>query len=57
MTKRRKERKGRTKLLIVLLILVIIVGGAFLGYKILKDRENEETSSDDGIIFNTSKKE
>ena len=57
MAKRRKERKGRTKLLIVLLILVIIVGGAFLGYKILKDRENEETSSDDGIIFNTSKKE
>ena len=47
MAKRRKERKGRTKLLIVLLILVIIVGGAFLGYKILKDRENEETSSDD----------
>ena len=57
MAKRRKEKKGKAKSLIVLLIFIIIAGGAFLGYRILKDRENEETSSGDGIIFNSKKEE
>ena len=57
MAKRRKEKKGKAKSLIVLLIFIIIAGGAFLEYRILKDRENEETSSGDGIIFNSKKEE
>ena len=57
MAKRRKEKKGKAKSLIVLLIFIIIAGGAFLGYRILKDRENEETSSGDGIIFNSKKED
>ena len=57
MAKRRKAKKGKAKSLIVLLIFIIIAGGAFLGYRILKDRENEETSSGDGIIFNSKKEE
>lgn len=57
MPRRKKEKKGKAKILVIILVLIIIVGGAFLGYKILKDREKEETVAGDGIGFNTSKKE
>ena len=47
MSRRKKEKKGKTKVLVIILVLVIIVGGSFLGYKILKDRENKETVASD----------
>ena len=49
--------KGGAKILIILLIMVIIVGGAVLGYKIVKDRENSQTSAYDGEEVVENKKE
>ena len=37
-----EKSKGIRKVLIIILVLVIIVAGGFLGYKILKDKENSE---------------
>ncbi len=39
-----KKGKSGTKILIAILVLVIIGGGAFLGYKIMKNKQNEETA-------------
>lgn len=36
------NEKGSTKILIVILIIIIITLGVFLGYKIIKDKENKE---------------
>jgi hypothetical protein len=41
--KRGKKKKSGTKKLIVILVILIIVAGGVLGYKIVKDKENEET--------------
>ena len=43
--KRIKKNKNinKTKLLIIMLTIFIIVAGGVLGYKIIKDKENEET--------------
>lgn len=49
--KRSSTKKGKGKFLIVFLIMVIIVAGGILGYKIMKDRENSETTIDEnGLI-------
>ena len=39
--------KGGTKILVILLFLCIIIGGALLGYKIIKDKEDIGTSVDE----------
>ena len=33
---------GKAKVLIILLVLIILGAGAYLGYKIMKDKENTE---------------
>ena len=43
MRKRKKKTSG-TKILIAILVILIIVAGGVLAYKIVKDKENEETS-------------
>ena len=43
--KRTKNSNNGTKILIVVLILLIIAAGAFLGYRIMKDRNIEEEVS------------
>ncbi len=43
--KNEKRGKNGTKILIAILVLVIIGGGALLGYKIMQNKQNEETSS------------
>ena len=40
--KAKKESKGIGKVLIILLVLIIIGAGGFLGYKILKDKQNSQ---------------
>lgn len=40
--------KGRTKILIIMLVIIIIAGGAFLGYKIIKNRANKEIAVNGG---------
>lgn len=46
----RKEKGGSKKIIIVLVILIIIAG-ITLGFKILKDKENEETvASEENVI-------
>lgn len=48
-----KNEKGKagTKVLITILVILIIVAGGILAYKIVKDKENEETAtSEDNII-------
>lgn len=43
MRKRKKKTSG-TKILIAILVILVIVAGGVLAYKIVKDKENEETS-------------
>ena len=38
-----RENKGGVKILIAILVIIIGAGGA-LGYKIVKDKENQETT-------------
>lgn len=40
--KREAKTKGKGKILIIILILIIIGAGGFLGYKILKDKQNSQ---------------
>lgn len=42
--KRGKKGNNGTKILIIILIILIIVAGGVLGYKIVKDKENQETA-------------
>lgn len=44
----KKKKKNGTKILIAILILLVIGAGGVLGYKIIKDRENAETSVEEG---------
>jgi len=50
--KAKKESKGIGKVLIILLVLIIIGAGGFLGYKILKDKENvvEPVAKEEEVI-------
>lgn len=41
---KREEGKVGTKALVVILIILIIAAGGILGYKIIKDKENQETA-------------
>lgn len=41
---KREEGKAGTKALVVILIILIIAAGGILGYKIIKDKENQETA-------------
>ena len=41
---------GKAKILVILLILIIIGAGGYLGYKIIKDRENTETAAEEEEI-------
>lgn len=48
-----KSEKGQagTKILVAILVILIIVAGGVLGYKIIKDKENQETAvSEEGTI-------
>ncbi len=48
--------KGRAKLLIILLVVFIIGAGAFLAYKIIKDKENTQTIvGEDNVATETIK--
>lgn len=38
----------KTKILIAVLVVLIIAGGGILGYKIVKDKENQETAVEEG---------
>ena len=40
--KREAKTKGKGKIVIIILILIIIGAGGFLGYKILKDKQNSQ---------------
>lgn len=42
---------GKAKVLVILLVLIIIGAGAYLGYKILNDRQNTETVADEQIAI------
>lgn len=42
--KRNKKNNSKTKILILILVLLIIGAGSVLGYKIIKDKENQETA-------------
>ena len=46
MAKRAKKKSG-TKVLILLLIILIIVAGGVLAYKIVRDKENTETATEE----------
>lgn len=39
-----EEGKAGTKALVIILVILIIVAGGVLGYKIIKDKENQETA-------------
>lgn len=41
---KREEGKAGTKALVVILIILIVAAGGILGYKIIKDKENQETA-------------
>lgn len=42
---------GKAKVLVILLVLIIIGAGAYLGYKILNDRQNTETVAEEQIAI------
>lgn len=46
--KREKRKKNGTKILIFILIILIILAGCVLGYKIIRDKQNQETAVTDG---------
>ena len=39
-----EEGKAGTKALVIILVILIIAAGGVLGYKIIKDKENQETA-------------
>ncbi len=45
MERRKKKRKTGTKSLIMVLVVLIIAAGVVLGYKIVTDKKNQETSA------------
>jgi len=45
MKKKSKKKNSGTKVLIFILIILIIVSGAMIGYKIVKDKENMQTTT------------
>lgn len=51
MGKHKVRKKSKTKVLIVMLLLIIIVAGGVLAYKIMKDREDTQTVSEDDNIM------
>lgn len=42
---------GKAKVLVILLVLIIIGAGAYLGYKILNDRQNTETVAEEQVAI------
>ncbi len=51
--KKKKKNSGGTKVLIGILVVLIIVAGGVMGYKIVKDKENESesVSTDEGNVI------
>ncbi len=53
--------KGSTKVLICILVILVLIAGALLGYKIIKDKEQNQTETamneDEVLITETPKKE
>jgi len=39
------KENGSVKVLVIILILIVILGGGFLAYKIVKDKENKQETS------------
>lgn len=51
MGKHRSKKKSKTKVLIIILLIIIIAAGGVLAYKIMKDKENTQTVSEDNNVL------